>query len=342
MRLHLNRNSRGWENDEIFNFKAPHKPILVLSVIHNWEASENSFHRPLDQNLLDSFDQFSKLLGLEKRLSKAQIYLPFLSLKNDLDELGNPFWTPIPFDTSSTQKKPRTLTQLMKVYFGVELSLRFRTVMHSINDRNNLINSVIEEYFDTSVWDILKKRLGIEVGILNPTNSFPEKGFVFSDIEKSELIAAKEKQMKEVTAREGQPAFRESILAAYKEVCCVTGCDVKAVLEAAHIVPYHGKSSNHVQNGLLLRSDIHKLYDTGMLVINPENLFIGISPELFDTEYVHFASKPITTPSSLGGSKDTDPNLYALGWHRKNYSQWWYELDHAPGHPFLFGKYDSD
>lgn len=43
---------------------------------------------------------------------------------------------------------------------------------------------------------------------------------------------------------------------------------MKVVLEAAHITPYLGADSNHVQNGLLLRSDIHNLFDLGLLAIN--------------------------------------------------------------------------
>lgn len=70
-----------------------------------------------------------------------------------------------------------------------------------------------------------------------------------------------------VTLRQGQPGFRKKLLEAYRR-CAVTGCTIEAVLEAAHISPYRGTRTNHVTNGLLLRADIHTLFDLGLLRIH--------------------------------------------------------------------------
>ncbi len=48
---------------------------------------------------------------------------------------------------------------------------------------------------------------------------------------------------------------------AYGGRCAVTNCDIEDVLEAAHISPYNGPSTDQVYNGLLLRTDIHTLFD---------------------------------------------------------------------------------
>src|SRR6185369_1227809 len=61
--------------------------------------------------------------------------------------------------------------------------------------------------------------------------------------------------------RQGQAKFRQSVLSAYKNRCCISGFDVADALDAAHIVPYLGEHSNKVANGLLLRSDLHALFD---------------------------------------------------------------------------------
>jgi hypothetical protein len=57
--------------------------------------------------------------------------------------------------------------------------------------------------------------------------------------------------------RKGQPAFRKNLLAAYGERCVVTGSGPKQVLEAVHILSHAGSGINELDNGLLMRADIH-------------------------------------------------------------------------------------
>ncbi|MFP7655096.1 HNH endonuclease [Chryseobacterium proteolyticum] len=75
--------------------------------------------------------------------------------------------------------------------------------------------------------------------------------------------------------------------------CAVTGCEIIEMLEAAHIYPYKGSNTNKIQNGLLLRSDIHTLFDLGLISINPENYTIEVSHKVFKDNYY----------SNLKGSK---------------------------------------
>src|SRR5438309_1748593 len=66
-----------------------------------------------------------------------------------------------------------------------------------------------------------------------------------------------------MVVREGQGTFRVRILDAYGRRCAVTGESSEPVLGAAHIQLYLGPASNHVQNGIALRADIHRLFDGG-------------------------------------------------------------------------------
>ncbi len=79
---------------------------------------------------------------------------------------------------------------------------------------------------------------------------------------------ARTKIARQITAKRGQKSFRDKLLKAYEYKCAVTGCDVVATLEACHIMPYNGDHTNHIQNGILLRSDIHVLFDLGLLTIS--------------------------------------------------------------------------
>lgn len=74
--------------------------------------------------------------------------------------------------------------------------------------------------------------------------------------------------------------FRKNLVAAYEGRCAVTQTNVADILEAAHIVPYDGASTNDVRNGLLLRSDIHALFDLGLISIDPTDLRIHCSQEI--------------------------------------------------------------
>src|SRR5690606_35764594 len=65
--------------------------------------------------------------------------------------------------------------------------------------------------------------------------------------------------MTAIAQRQGQGAFRAMILDAYGQRCAISGCNAIAVLEAAHILPYRGEHTHRVDNGLLLRSDLHTL-----------------------------------------------------------------------------------
>jgi hypothetical protein len=75
---------------------------------------------------------------------------------------------------------------------------------------------------------------------------------------------------RQVRERQGQQDFRRKLIEAYGGRCAVTGCDEQSVLEAAHIEGYSGRNST-VSNGLLLRADIHTLFDAGLLWIDHQN-----------------------------------------------------------------------
>lgn len=108
----------------------------------------------------------------------------------------------------------------------------------------------------------------------------------------------RKKKIREIFERRGQPEFRNKLMNAYDGRCAVTGCDAVAALEAAHLVPYCGQSSNHVTNGLLLRADIHTLFDLYLIGIDPNNLKIVIASELQSTTYFELQGKSLILPKN--------------------------------------------
>ncbi len=73
-----------------------------------------------------------------------------------------------------------------------------------------------------------------------------------------------------VRPRLGQGSFRVVVTDAYDRRCAITGERVLPVLEAAHVRPYSAGGAHRIDNGLLLRSDLHTLFDRGYLTVTPD------------------------------------------------------------------------
>lgn len=107
---------------------------------------------------------------------------------------------------------------------------------------------------------------------------------------------ARERVLASIAARRGQPEFRRKLLAAYGGKCAISGCDFGDALEACHIVPHSGRDSNRVVNGLLLRGDLHTLFDRGWIGVDPESFQIIVHPELMSSHYAELSGRRIRVP----------------------------------------------
>ena len=116
-----------------------------------------------------------------------------------------------------------------------------------------------------------------------------------------------------IAQRQGQSQFRRALLSAYGGRCAITGCPVEAVLEAAHIHPYRGGHTNDVTNGLLLRADVHTLFDLKLLWIDEEKR-IGLTDRLRQTPYWELRGQSLRMPAK----SNERPSEKALEWHRKS------------------------
>lgn len=88
-----------------------------------------------------------------------------------------------------------------------------------------------------------------------------------------------------ICARRGQQSFRAKLLDVFGRRCPITGCEVVDVLEAAHIRPYRGPNDNHPSNGLLLRSDVHTLFDLNLIGIEPSTLIVRVDAAVNRSPY---------------------------------------------------------
>ncbi len=113
--------------------------------------------------------------------------------------------------------------------------------------------------------------------------------------DKQAILDGLERRFSRQEVRPEQAAFRAALMTKYGEKCAISGCLIEPVLQAAHILPFsdHIEFRNDPTNGLLLRSDVHILFDRSLISINPENYKVVISPELQASPYSSFAGNQI-------------------------------------------------
>jgi len=116
----------------------------------------------------------------------------------------------------------------------------------------------------------------------------------------------------EVKRRQGGPRFRRALIQAYEGRCAMTRYDAQPALEAAHIVPYRGPQTNHVANGLLLRADMHDLFDLGLVAVDTDSMRLRLARELEGTKYEPYEGRELWLPRDA----EARPSLEALERHR--------------------------
>lgn len=95
----------------------------------------------------------------------------------------------------------------------------------------------------------------------------------------SDAVTSQNRAFAKQLMRPGQAKFRHALDVTYGGRCCVTGCDVPWALQAAHILPYKDKQSNAASNGLLLRGDLHALFDSDRLAVHPTSRIVYFAPD---------------------------------------------------------------
>jgi putative restriction endonuclease len=123
-------------------------------------------------------------------------------------------------------------------------------------------------------------------------------------------------------ARLGQGAFRVLVTEAYERRCSISGERTLPVLEAAHIKPYAKSGPHLISNGLLLRSDLHILFDDGYLTVT-EDMKVEVSKsikEKFENgkDYYRYHGASL---NFVPGGEDSRPAAEFLRWHNTDVYQ---------------------
>jgi len=203
---------------------------------------------------------------------------------------------------------PRGLKiQTIRDLMGLELSKRTKSAIErrfmNISAVSIALNhSKLQGYqplshVGTNVWEKIQSRLEFHgLGNNEIESMIDDEMNQLDDMEEDfDLGREKERVWQKIVKREGQNAFKEMLIEAYESRCAVTRVNEPAVLDAAHIRPYNGPQSNIAPNGILLSSNVHRLFDRGLLVITPDYMTM-IAPRLRDGQFGDQDGKRILIP----------------------------------------------
>ncbi len=99
----------------------------------------------------------------------------------------------------------------------------------------------------------------------------------------------------QIQVRRGQPAFRRALRQQFEDRCVISGCTIVDLLEAAHIEPFAVDANQSPDNGLLLRSDLHTLFDLNLIGIHPDTGRVAVHLVALHPPYVQLVDVPVWT-----------------------------------------------
>lgn len=132
--------------------------------------------------------------------------------------------------------------------------------------------------------------------------------YIPTDDDERELIR------QQIRQRRGQRRFRNRLRDRYGSCCQITRCSIFDIVEAAHIRPYRSENDNDGGNGLLLRADIHTLFDLDLIGIHPDSLAIHLA-ETIRHEYAKQVRR------KLFCRNNKRPSRAALEWRYRKFCE---------------------
>jgi putative restriction endonuclease len=268
--LNANKNPNHWT--AVTTYRAPHKPILLLSIIDLFAQGHiRSNLIELDEALLELFALYWRAVNPPS--VRGDITMPFFHLRSD------GFWhlLPRPGKEAVLAAKRRTdgLKQLRELVLGARLDEPLYQLLQQEQPRNQLRTTLIHTYFAPEIQQRLVERSQINA-----------EAFQYSmDL----LQKAKENVVKEAPAEQFNNAvrdqgFRRVIVTIYEHRCAFCGvriltADGHTAIEAAHIVPWHVSRNDDPRNGLALCRLCHWSFDEGLVTLS-NSYQIQISPQL--------------------------------------------------------------
>ncbi len=297
---------------------APHKPILLLTIVQAYE------HKILTTNQIPISPELTGLFKTNWNLlvrtgHTIGFALPFFHLKN---EKGN-WWELVANPGCEIWVQNGKLTSFSNLSAAVDYAQIDPNLANLLIDettRNLLRRRLLDTYFPGQTI----------LNIADPNDDLDELRREMLEESPAEY-RAKLKGLKtqldpetyqiDVYARD--TLFRREIVRLYDDTCCITGARVSApyafsIVDACHIVPFCKTFNNNPTNGIALCPNLHRAFDKGAISVNDDYCVI-VSPTFVENENSTYSLKAIAgKPIELPKNERFMPDLEAFDWHRKN------------------------
>ena len=268
-RLHTDRNNRWTQR---LNFRAPHKPLVLLSVLDR--ISEGAIQSNLfefDDELVELFNIYWQIVKPPSR--RGIIGMPLWHLQSDH------FWHLLP--RPGYEKRIEhggaiySVRQLRAALFGARLDEDLFQLLQEEQTRNVLRAVLIEGYFDEE----LQPKLAAQ-GIINQ-QAYQYSRQLLSQVKQKKT---KERPVEGYQAASRDQGFRRAITRVYDHRCALCGIRMltpegHTVVDAAHIIPWRISHDDDPRNGLALCRICHWTFDEGMLAVSADYM-VNASPRL--------------------------------------------------------------
>jgi putative restriction endonuclease len=295
---------------------APHKPILLLSVIQLIQSGIISSNRIfITPELVLAFkENWQKLVETPHTENFA---LPFFHLRSER------FWRLITYNgienLTTTSKSIKSFKALKDNVAFAEID---KDLFACINDSVQsmlLTNTLLDTYFPNtkkhhslSLYSDIQQQ--IEMQILNE----PKEEYQ-SHIKELKGKLNVEEFEEEIFIRGG--LFKRMIPKIYNNTCCISGMKIETsmniqMIDACHIVPFSISNDDTIPNGISLSPNLHRAFDRGLITINKDYV-VRVSPTVKEKNSVYSISQFEGYRISLPEEVKWYPSIESITWHNK-------------------------
>ena len=306
--LRTDKNKKRWSAATIW--RAPHKPLLLLSIIDliaQGTITRNFIEATFD--LAETFAQYwAKIMPLG---TSGKMAYPFYYMDSE------PFWelVPRPGVTLPVGKVVSSMKRIRELYLGAKIDDQLFPLLLMEPLRERLRNVLIKTYFAPELQALL-----LEQSKINLLADKYGKELLAETKTKEPVPQYAEDNLKEKVRDQG---FRRVIVTIYKHRCALCGIRMltlegHTVVEAAHIVPWSESRNDQPTNGMALCRLCHWSFDEGLMSVS-KSYEVKISPQV--TRENNFPGHMLTLSDRLIFRPETSkhwPDQDNLNWHRKN------------------------
>lgn len=296
--------------------RAPHKPILLLSVL---QLIENGTLRT--NRIIISADLLLKFKTIWEQLvetSHVQNFaLPFFHMRSE------PFWFLVPKPGKNVNltrsKSIKSFRSLKETFAYAEMEKDLFLLLQNPLSHTIFEQFLLDNYFSNTKERYSKTAVSCQESLI--TNEILNEP---SEIYQQQIIRLRDtleddEFEEEVFVRSG--LFKKNIPKIYNYTCCISGLRIETteniqMVDACHIHPFSLSNDDTIPNGLALSPTIHRAFDRGLLNINT-NFVVRVSPSIEESNskfpLAQFEGKQILLPEK----EKWFPSQASLSWHNK-------------------------